>query len=586
MACCGPCPSSTSSPPTAFPTAPPTAIFTLGIGETLDLTSVQYGAPAFPSSGAYDQLNFPSGAGRTGFANRYMAFLGVAEVSDAAGTRQRREQLMITSLNFAPNGAVTENGPASAMPFDLASSKSKPTIVQTGATATVFYTTSSSGPGRINYSAFNGAWTIPGSLEMRNAFESVGAPSATLRRWRNSDVAVIDVSFTARLRGRAFSEAFLTRVAADPAGVPFGDQPQIAFGPRIDELELDTATGIYWAPGAVWRMARNDLVIPDPTAPFDPTEQFIDVYRPNPLEPGGLESIVDKTTREFDRETGMLTYTTDLGGRVYVDTRTGSIRFAGALVPRSLRLFVRYAPTYVRISSGPGANYRTVSMVYDDRFIGIYDDPANPVRSLLGDISYWGNEFNIAPATTDLLRWDRHVMTFTRTSGDGTQATRPFMLTLRFGVQLPTAIQLNSADGSLTGFQVQWVDSAGLPGSERFYQVDPATGRVFFMAGMEDREVRIVYDGVDETGAPTGSISWLTKVGLLTELREEAVPIEQAGNESGMALAMDPLGFAYNRLDYRRPALYWMFWTSTRAGSPDVFFQTVAPRFTPRPPTP
>jgi hypothetical protein len=298
---------------------------------------------------------------------------------------------------------------------------------------------------------------------------------------------------------------------------------------------------------------------------------------------GNFVSVLDKTTQSFDRESGQVTFTTLFGGKMYIDTKTGHVRLAGALVPRTLRLFVRYAPHYMRVSTGPGANYRTVGMVYDDRFIGIYEDPANPVRNLLGDISYWGNQFSSSPATNELLRWDRHVLTFTRTSGDGTQATRPFMSSLRFGIKLPTAIQL-SADGSLTSFVVTWIDNVNLPGPEQFFQVDPATGRVFFHAGMEDRRVRVTYNGVNELGQPIGSIQFEAKVDPLVELYEEAVPIEQAGNESGLNIALDPLSADFNRQNFRRPSVYWLFWTSTRTGSPDVYFQTVAPRFTPRPP--
>ena len=126
-----------------------------------------------------------------------------------------------------------------------------------------------------------------------------------MRRWRNAGVPnpgtltpYITVAFTGKLRGRAFSEAFMTRVEADANGQPLGDQPQRAFGPRIDEMTLDTGSGTYWAPGAVWRLARNDLVIPNPAAPFNPAEEFIDVFQ---LVGGNYVSVVDKTTRTFDR---------------------------------------------------------------------------------------------------------------------------------------------------------------------------------------------------------------------------------------------------------------------------------------------
>ena len=154
---------------------------------------------------------------------------------------------------------------------------------------------------------------------------------------------------------------------------------------------------------------------------------------------------------------------------------------------------------------------------------------------------------------------------------------------MKFGVQLPTAIALNP-DGSLFNFTVTWTPGAGA-GTERFYQVDPATGRVFFMAGLEDRRIKIAYRGVDENGVRYPNlITFESSVGLLTELREEAVPIEQVGAESGLRLAMDPISGTFNRRNFRRPNIYWLFWTSTRTGPPDVYFQTIAPRFTPKPP--
>ncbi|MCH7904686.1 MAG: PQQ-binding-like beta-propeller repeat protein [Armatimonadetes bacterium] len=573
-----------------FPTAAPSTLFTLGPGEVVVPSSVQFGAPTFPSSGSFDLTQFPDESGRVSIQNRYMAFLGSAAIAMPDGSESFREQVFLQELGFLSTGLITENAPATALPFDYSAGKSQPSLVQTGNSATVFYTSNAGGLGVVDWAHYNGLdWTRPSSLQMGNAFESVDAPSAVLRRYQNRSIAdpsqpirtrnVIDVVFTAKLRGRSFSEAFMTRLSANANGRPTGRTPQAAFGPRIDELLLDPATGTYWAPGAVWRLGRSDLFIADPTAPFSDTETYIDVLR---IVGGTFETVVDKTTRTFDRDTGLISYSTALGGRVYVDTNTGSIRFSGAVVPRSMRLYVRYAPYYLKVSAGPGANYRSASMVYDDRFIGIYFDAIQPIRNRLGDISYWGNQANGRPAFDDLLRWDRHVISFTRTSSDGTQAARPFLKTVRFGVQLPTAIALN-ADGSLFNFTVTW--DAAVPGAERFYQVDPATGRVFFMAGTEDRRIQIKYRGVDDSGVLYPNlITFESSVGLLTELLEEAVPIEQVGAESGLRLALDPISGAFNRRNFRRPNVYWLFWTSTRTGSPDVYFETIAPRFTPRPP--
>lgn len=203
-------------------------------------------------------------------------------------------------------------------------------------------------------------------------------------------------------------------------------------------------------------------------------------------------------------------------------------------------------------------------MLFDDRFIGEY--------------SYWANILNQALNATDLARNDRYVLTFGRTSGDGSQSARPYMRTVRFGIQLPTAVQTNS-DGTVTFFQV-----AGMaPGT--FYQIDPTTGKIYFMSENEDQTITINYRGVDENGVPyPNPIQFQATVGLLAEMAETAVPIEQAANETAVSLALDPQNNPFNRFDYRRPGLIWMFWTSTRSGAPDLYFQTLAPRFTPLPP--
>lgn len=203
-------------------------------------------------------------------------------------------------------------------------------------------------------------------------------------------------------------------------------------------------------------------------------------------------------------------------------------------------------------------------MLFDDRFIG--------------ETSYWANSVNNAIAPTDLARSDRYVVSYGRTSGDGTQSARPFMRTLRFGFQLPTPVQTNS-DGTLTQFQVVGMT----PGT--FYQVDPSSGKVYFMSENEDQTITVTYRGVDESGAPyPNPIQVQSTVGLLGETAEAAIPIEQASNETAVSLALDPQNNPFNRFDYRRPGLIWMFWTSTRAGAPDLYMQTIAPRFTPLPP--
>ncbi|MBY0457819.1 MAG: hypothetical protein K2V38_10810, partial [Gemmataceae bacterium] len=234
-----------------------------------------------------------------------------------------------------------------------------------------------------------------------------------------------------------------------------------------------------------------------------------------------------------------------------------------------------------------GANHRSVSQVFDDRFIGVRRIQNQPNRDLVGDLSYWGNELNSRPADTDPLRWDRRIVVYSRTAADGGSTARPFYQTFRHGVELPLPVALDRSTGSPVLFEVIWV-GGGDP-AERFYQLDPVKGRVYFMSGLEDRRVDIRYRPADETGEPyLNSITVQATVRMIRETDEQAIPVEQAGNESALTVALDPLSEAFNNVTFggRRPGLLWLFWTSSRTGNSDVYFQTIAPRFSTRPPNP
>ena len=143
------------------------------------------------------------------------------------------------------------------------------------------------------------------------------------------------------------------------------------------------------------------------------------------------------------------------------------------------------------------------------------------------------------------------------------------MTTMRLGVQLPFRIFVPT-----TG-----VPSVAVTGNVGPYQIDPSNGRIYFSSSDEDNTaIKVVYTPVDEsTGNPLANQTLTQGVSLISESAEAAVPIEQAVNETGMTAFIDP----FNYLNQRRPPLVWMFWSSTRAGVPDIYFQSVAPQWAP-----
>jgi hypothetical protein len=146
--------------------------------------------------------------------------------------------------------------------------------------------------------------------------------------------------------------------------------------------------------------------------------------------------------------------------------------------------------------------------------------------------------------------------------------SRPYMTTMRFGVQLPTPIH-TQPNGDVTSLSVS--------GATSFYQVDPANGRVYFTSADEARNVTINYTGADAQGNAITVPGVSATVTMVEERAETPLPIEQAVNEGGFTAFLDPI------TGVERPGLIWILFSSTRSGSPDLYLQTIAPRFSPVP---
>lgn len=544
----------------------------LNAGEVLDTSqgaaSARFHSPAYPSNSFSNPLDLPNNTGprTTNELNGtpYLAFIGEATKTDQAGTQTKINMLCMAEI--ASDGTINR---ISTMPFDMLSTKTKPGVVQVGDDAIVYYTGTTGGNGDIFWTRYsNGVWQAPRPLGIGNMFENLGTPSVVAKSARLQGTDYFNhVLITAKLRGRQTADAFMMRMRINGNGLPNGRDPIMPFTRSFDQLEIDASAGQFWTPGLRWRLNDADL-------------NAFDIRR----VPGNAAStILDLASRDVDRATGVITYNSTLGGKVIVDAARGSIRFTGAVIPRNMSLYaVNYFPTILRVSTGAAANYRNGSMIFDDRFIGIFVDPSNPERNLTNDLNYWRTGGNGAVTASDPIRQDRFVMVFNRTSGDGSAAVRPYLRTMRYGIQLPTPIAMDR-NGVVINLTISGVGASADP---LFYQVDPASGRVYFSQRYEDQSVTVTYTGVDGNGNQLPAQAVTAVVSLITERNEEALPIEQVGNESDVFIAREPIGDAWNAAGYRRPNLYWLMWTSTRAGTQDVFFQTIAPRFAPQPPTP
>jgi hypothetical protein len=542
---------------------PPDTLFGVPNAEQV-AGSIQFGNAAFPSHGFADPLSGFGGTGHFSNPSMYMAFTG--EITRATDRERMKEsRLFITEVRTTGGGGVTTSLPVPLViggnAAEAGSIIGKPTLVQTRNLATVFFASSSGGNSQILMSFFDGTNWVPllgggrnpglvYRIQTGSAFENVGNPSATLRQANPGNIgqsAAIELAFTGRLRGRTQTEAYLARIPVRPNGIPVAaDTVPFTVGgaPLFDRLTNDPSTGLFWARGASWNQ-----VLTGPNA--------IDIVQ-RVVRSGNVvfESILDRNTRKQADGSPILSYETILGGRVTIDTASGSVRLSGVALGRDAALYARYSPRFLRISDSTRANYRSVNVSFDSR-------PESDQR--------YAFDQNGFPLTSGFNLAHRLIVTYARTSSNDSQVTRPYMKTYRYGVELPNSMATDQNGGVV---QTVTVNGGTVPGG---YYLNPVNGKVYVQATLEGETMDVNYRAVLDDGTVVNR-TYRGAIRLIEETEETEIPIEQAANESAVAIGLDGITGSYSNMT-TRPGLMWMFWTSSRGGGSDVFFQTLAPRF-------
>jgi hypothetical protein len=511
-----------------------------GLAASPDASRMRFLHPSFPATGFGNPAD-PTNIS-TAFSSGLMAFVG--EINDPNTFRSRIFVAPVTS----PGGNVSVGDPI-PLPFDDGSRKGKPAIIQTGpSSAIVFYPSTNGNFTSLMVATLNASvqpetgsrWSRPVALNFGASFESITGVSSVMRFYRRSQ-PMVELVLTGRARGQANTETFLTRLAltGTPATLPVVDgslTPAAMAYPFLNRVEapVSLGNGVYRATGVMWDIrSAIDLTM---------------------TVNGATATVLRPGTRSVDPQTTVISFDTTLGGRVFLDPRNGRIRFSNGTPPRNAVLSLTHTPFAIRLSENT-VSYNSPSVAYD--------------MHKNSDIAWWNNgdwgNFN--------QRNDRLFFTYGRDGGSG-QAPRPAYKTYRFGLRLPFNYAVN--DG---GYPVS-VTVTGLSGQ---YMVDPSTRAVYVTDVDENRQITVTYQArIPDNG--TGTVQTVTTtgtVGLIEEVAESLVPIEQAVNESGMTTFLDPFDPRSTNPNLRRPSLFWMVWTSTRSGAPDLYLQGFAPRLNP-----
>jgi hypothetical protein len=513
--------------------------------------TVKYGSPVFPENGMQDPFRTIASGMGTPFQNALMAFVGTAQINNNGQTADQ-SKIFVAPVSVDSAGAVGI-GNVYAMTNDPGAEKGKPSILQTQNGFVLFYSATVGGRSNIYYvlpSNTAGANQYDGSyfsqstaLDLGEGFESVSSPNVSGRLLRGganpagAGDPIIEFTFAGKLHGRPVSEVFYGRIALDTNLEPNG---LMSLPVRTQEPMVQSAqAGSYLAEGVEWQTA----------APITLQVLRNGVY--TDIEVGG--------TRQTERGTGIITFDTKLGGKAYLDPTMGMVRLSGSQPSHDSTLLLTYQPKLLRISEGTTAGYAAPNVAFDER--------------LIPDVTYWRRAGDgSAVDETDPVRTGRYVFTYGRAAAGAGQSARPMLKTMRLGVELPLPVFTN-ADGSTGAFSVT---TSGQP--LQYYQIDPAKKKIYFTADDEFKTVTIQYDAADpSTGAAAGTQTVTASVGMIVERPEELVQLDQATNEANVSMFLDPFDY----LNFRRPGLVWLLWSSTRAGSPDIYMQTIAPRFTP-----
>jgi hypothetical protein len=387
---------------------------------------------------------------------------------------------------------------------------------------------------------------------------------------------LLDLTFTGQLKGQAHSDVYMaqmrlgtaasgdwqvvdqngTSILQTGSGTPFA-----YFSQQVNELLAPDRDGTFRARGVEW----------DRNQPLYLYEYINGVATDVLVEP--TPGSTGATTRNSDRETGIISYDTIFGGKVYIDPELGTVRFATAVPPQGVQIRLTYTPGFLRVSRTGG------SEAYSEP-TGIYEN------NYTSDVTEWYTQSGAQlPSTT--AQDARFVYMYGRASSFG-QTARPYMATMRLGVRLPYQIAVAPGGLPINGTSGNTSNGLVVSGNKGPYQIDPANGRVYFTALDEDNTVSITFTGVNTaTGGyynpitvSGANVTWIGEEG------ESPVLIDNAVNEANLCTFLDPFTFSGTGqlgppMTPGRPALFWMFYTSTRAGSPDIFMQTIAPRFAP-----
>jgi len=581
------------------------------VAGTIIKESVRHSSPAIAQDDDPTKSNAPV----------WLFWQGKATKTTSAGGQSQRldTRTLYTQLN-------TDGTPASPIPFSILNDPSlpkfntKPLIMthQNGKTYYfLFWNGGADGRSRIyfNYNVGNplnvgtnpNNWSVDTLLPTPGALEWQSNPSATHRViWTAAitgnlqKVDVIDVTYTGTFGIRRQPETLLTRYAVLPKGNSI--TLQVIPLPQADnETAMRDGSTNVWSTKDITYVYRDSVnknySYVDPVDGL--TKPFIQVFVYNSAGvsastyPGGAAAPINGYNAgtnsfngpTFDNATGRLYFSSTLGGQVVIDPQSGTVNFQGVSPKLSDRVVVRYIPQTMRLNvtrTDSNAEAAPAGWANDPGFISkssvaptgantqalsFIDRMQNPHRDTILPALAAG-----APAPPVARLW-----TVYRKSSNNNSGATIYYKTMRLMARLPRGV-LRDYDPATNTYSI--ASNITISGNLGPVEVDWVRGRLYFTEIDEGSEVKVTFNYSRDSGGnkltvPTTvyRVAWGDEISTAVTpgdqtTNEVALPISGAINEGMVSAFKDP---------YQDKV--WIVWSSTRKGTTDLYYLTLAPQF-------
>ncbi len=298
----------------------------------------------------------------------------------------------------------------------------------------------------------------------------------------------------------------------------------------------------------------------------------------------------------FDSATGRVYFASALGGQIAIDPQGGTITFTGVAPRNSDMLLLSYTPQTLRVNVSRNDSGVIVPPAGNDGQSGVpwINDAAftprthiEPTGSNTGPVTFldrtnnprWrpGQEDNTVgsvPNGATSVPVTRLWSFFRKSDASTAASSTIYYKSMRLMVRLPRGVVRNQ--------QPNWnvLGNITVTGNTGPYEVDWIRGRVYFTEADEGRLVSIAFNYARAANGNAFAVpATLYRVMWGDEISSSLTPGDATTNERVLPLSTPVNEGQISAFKDPFQDKVWIFWSSTRAGTTDLYYMAINPQF-------